>query len=275
MVEIFLWKKYKMAYRRQVRVRKPRKLMKWRSYRGVTYPTGIVRYNKVARLSLKYPHRFTRYMQDITIMNDAATGNVCLADSLGAKYAVPSNGWNIGTPSGYGATLTSANGTKAFSAGYIVQFANIINSTEFQSLFDRYRIRGCKVQIIPMNNSARTYSSDSLGTCTIVRDYDDANLVSLENEVLEKEGSRTYRLSKPVSIYFKPRLTQGLMDNTGAIVPVGIKAGSNQWINMSNMNINHYGLKLYFNDVNVPASTGVSTIFKIRTKLYFECKDTQ
>lgn len=248
-----------MAYRRRyVKKRKPAYRRKpYRQYRR--RPT-----TSLAALKAR-THYFTRMLPDYHLWN-AGPGTVKFADTLG-------NG--ISPPSGYdlGATLASINGTSQFGLTYLTQFNQVLESNDFTELFDRYRICGVKFTILPMSNSARTNSVDSIGTISYVVDFDDNQMPSSEQDLMVKQGCKTKRLSKPVSIFYKPRLLAGVTDANGSIV--GDNPKKPGWLNMANPLINHYGLKMWFNDLNVNSPNTTNMIIKLRTKIYFKCKDTQ
>lgn len=210
-------------------------------------------------------HKFSRMLPDYHLYN-AGSQVVKWADTNGNSINVPT-GWN------YVGSTPGMNGTTKFGISYLSQFLQILDTSDFTSLFDRYRITGVKLTIIPMNNTARANSLDSIGTCSYVVDYDDNDVAGNENDILVKEGSKTKRLDKPFSIYYKPKTLSGVVDVDGNVV--GSAIARPQWLNMENPAVNHYGLKMFFNDVNVGAQQTSNMLIKLRTKLYFSCKDTQ
>lgn len=212
------------------------------------------------------PHKFTRYVDDVHLGNDAA-GNMVLYDTNGVLQGTSFAGYQVG-PTG-----TGVNGLVQY--GLVLQgvLGNILNHTDFTRLFDRYRIKGISVKIIPMSTVARTNSVDSIGELTYRVDYDDIAMPATQNDLLESELAHSVRLTKPISIFYKPRAKSVVIDELGNQVAVAL--GTNkQWLDCQNPFIPHFGLKMFFNDINRGSAT-VNSLFKLRTKFYFEMKDTQ
>lgn len=248
-----------MAYRRRY--------VKKRKYTGIRKRKTFRPRRKQSSLAAikARTHYFSRMLPDYHLFN-ASSGAIKFADT---------NGNGISPPSGYnlGATLASLNGTSQFGLTYLTQFNQVLEINDFTELFDRYQICGVKYTIIPMNNAARSNSLDSLGTMSYVVDYDDNNMPTSEQDLMVKQGCKTKRLAKPVSIYYRPKLLAGVVDSDGAITGDNPKRPG--WLNCANPLVNHYGLKMWFNDLNVGDPHTVNMILKVRTKVYFKCKDTQ
>lgn len=75
-------------------------------------------------------------------------GQELLVDGTGASFDTSADYYNIIVP--------SAGATVPFyvTAGMNFQFRDIANYQDFQNIYDEYRIKGVKIKIIPMSNTA-------------------------------------------------------------------------------------------------------------------------
>lgn len=109
--------------------------------------------------------------------------------------------------------------------------------------FDRYKINGIKIRVIPECNMALVSGSGSLPTMKVVYDYDDSFVPTVGD--IEVRRGKTHRLDKPFSIYLNPKIN-GLVYNTGVTSATSPKPAT--WINMNSLLVPHFGVKFMVRD---------------------------
>lgn len=132
-----------------------------------------------------------------------------------------------------GSTLTDVTGALQF------QLNSLPNYTEFTNLFDMYRINGVKVTLMPRGNSAEVGTNQGLVKLFSVIDYDDNIAPAALTEVLQYESLKTTNTSRDHKRYIKPKLSRVLYQ-PGAVNAYG---ASNGWIDCTNPQVPHYGMK--------------------------------
>lgn len=131
--------------------------------------------------------------------------------------------------------------------------SNVPNSSEFTSLYDQYKINAVKVSLIPRGNTAEitaasgasaVFQGQSVGVFSVI-DYDDTALLTSINEACQYQNMKMSRATRTHSRYLKPRFNlQGITNQgTGATGPTMNTRG---WIDCSQINVPHFGLKWAF-----------------------------
>lgn len=171
--------------------------------------------------------------------------------------------------------------TQQYSAnGYNFQFQDITNYTEFSSLFDRYKLYGVSIKMIPFTNDPNTGTASSVGgiNCLIhsAVDHDDSAAPTANEagiDVLRQYN--TYRVVNMAGRrVFKRfiRLNTLVAETNAAGTNVGnrvVRAGFND---MAYVTIPHYGFKWiaeFFSSSNVQ----VNYAMKFEFTYYFQCAD--
>lgn len=221
-------------------------------------------------------HYFTRMANDYIIGNAGVTGpaypgGTQLYNTAGSAVPTPSY-YNLGAPIG-AAMVTSQFG---FTMNF--QLAAVAAMPEFARLFSRYKIIKVVTTVMPMYNTNDALKSavnvGMLGTCTVAQDLTDDVPPNDENQLLETQGAKTYRLDKPFSFTVYPRLQTVAQDTAGNAVAAASMSKGNPWCDIITGNqLPHYGAKLWFNNVNLP-NNGSNIGWKLRHKYYFACCDT-
>lgn len=167
-----------------------------------------------------------------------------------------------------------------YKAGAIVtSFSQLVQSTDFSSLFDQYRIRKVVVTFQLITNPDAVYytnlNNTSSGNATnwypklwYIPDYDggvDETIASIK----ERQGVRC-RIMRPnstIRISYTPKcrvLTYSTSTSTG-YAPKNIK------VDMTDTNVEHYGLKYVVDTNQIDPIDAVPFKFIIEQKLYFTC----
>lgn len=208
---------------------------------------------------------FKRQAPAFELTNTATQGIVATSDS---------NQIGLQTPV-FESALTGGGSPYRFGAVSYFKLSNVLQNTDFTALYDRYKINAIKVKIIPLSTMANVNGQGVVPTMVYHTDYDDALTPTSDETVRVKAGAKEVRLDKPVSIYFKPKIADAILGaSAGTAYSVPKKA---PYINMSYPDVPHYGLKMYFRDVNLSSSTGTSTntCFRFETTYYMSCRDPQ
>lgn len=126
----------------------------------------------------------------------------------------------------FGAWAWATTTTNDFWRYQTMTLSNLPSVAEFTSIFDEYKVNGVKFTYRP-NYDGITMSTaatlplaymhvckDPASTLVPAGIYSSANL----NTFLENSGVRTYNLNKPVSVYYKPRISEGVLGGGTASV---------------------------------------------------------
>lgn len=212
-------------------------------------------------------YKFSRFGVNCTIDGGAAgAGTVAMATTA--------SGWALGAPG------LDANGTYQFGGAMQFQMDQMLEYADYVQLFDKYKIKGVKVTIIPLGQPSTNATTVGLAntnyaTIAIAVDNDDASLPTSWNQIAVKQDCKIKRLSKPVSVYIRnPKIAQQIYDGaTSAYSPtVG-------WIDSNYPSVPHYGLKFFIRECPLPAyptgGNGANVMFRVVTKFYLATKDPQ
>lgn len=214
-------------------------------------------------------HFFKRCAASYTISNTSATqGGLNVSDT--AQLGVSSTTFEPGVYGG--------GGLYNFGAVGYFKLDNVLEKTDLTSLYDRYKINGIKWKIIPCSNMASVNGQGLVPSFVYHVDYDDDNTPTTDASVRVKAGAKELRLDRTRSIYFKPKVAQmlaGSSINPGATTGYSVPQAA-PWINSTYSGVPHYGLKMFFRNVNLmPGSGNINTQFRIETTYYLACKDPQ
>jgi len=224
---------------------------------------GKRRWGRKPRASVT--HLFKRCTSAFELTNTASAGIAAVTDG---------NQMGLQTPV-FESALTGGGSPYRFGAVSYFRLSNVLQSGDLTALYDRYKITGIKFKIIPLSNMAGVNSQSVLPTMVYHTDYDDSITPTSDADVRVKAGAREVRLDKPVTIFIKPKIADAILGASAGTAYSVPKAAP--YINMSYPDVPHYGLKMYFRNVNLSSSTGASlnTCFRFETTYYIACKDPQ
>lgn len=152
-----------------------------------------------------------------------------------------------------------------------VTFNQLINSTEFTSLYDQYRINYVVDKYwLKIDPSAQAAASASFPKMYICRDLDDGAVPANLNELRERNNCvvKVMNPNRPVVYKFKPNVLD-------SIYRTGITDGSSTpkwkvWIDCSLPDLSHYGYKYAIDDL-----TNTNYRVTIERTIYFSCKNVR
>lgn len=237
--------------------------------------------------------------QRIRRMRMSRTGAMSVTRNCRTFYIGPGGGGGLaGTIQTAGATTLWSFGAPVASGGilpglYDVPFAkafqlnDLINFTDFQTMFDQYKIKRCVITA-RITALADTFAQGAtqpvtagslLANPTLMwyNDMDD-NAVPGVDDVRERMGVRMKQLipGKTVRMSVSPRCDLPIYTAAGALTQAAVgKAG--QWLDTAVSNLPHYGIKGCITQLDLRATAGSLPGYQIsfETKYYLTLKDVR
>lgn len=175
-------------------------------------------------------------------------------------------------------TLNANGAWAALNFGF--KLDNLVNYTEFTSLFNQYRINAVKVTLLPYYDSNDMSNINPDGGTGVGRpanpilwtvcEDDGTTTVVNQNAVMQNSKARLVRRPmSPFSIYFKPKF-QTSVGNIGTTVSAHPMRG---WLDTQNFAVMHYGISVAG---YIPAASSTSTPplnYKVFIKYYLQFKE--
>jgi len=189
-------------------------------------------------------------------------------------------------------TALEINSTTATGAGYALsfKFSDLINSSEFTALYDRYMITKVEMYFQMINvpdsywsTNPTTYDMNTVPTVQgrsnwypkmwYCPDYDDTTTPSLDDI---KQYARTrcavMEPNKRVKVVLRPAI---LSQDYRTAVTTAYSPTWNTWVDMNQTDVPHYGLKLVLDPNGVSPQSGFPIKFNAEYKFHFTCKDVR
>lgn len=158
---------------------------------------------------------------------------------------------------------------------YAPTMASLTQIAAFQEIFDVYRIKKIVFHFEPnftsndVNGASGTpnIANPMVGRyIRVVKDYDDANALSGENDYFEYSNMKSYEFfRKRFNVTLYPKIKT---DMNG----VNDLSVSPTWIDFDNINVPHYGIKVFFPQTNMPLSY---ELYNLLITIHFECKNVR
>lgn len=169
-----------------------------------------------------------------------------------------------------------AGGAAATGYGYSFALNNLPNHDDFTRLYDQYRIKAIKWQLIPKQGIATVYTPAVVpGQVAImpkiysVVDYDNATAPGSLGEVLQYENVKFTRANQTHTRYFKPAVADEVFASG---ITTGYGMNQNKWMDCNSDQVEHYGLRVW-----VEGSTASTPRwdFDVLCKFYMEFKNVR
>lgn len=160
-------------------------------------------------------------------------------------------------------TPAAETGTATYAVPFACQFKlnHILGVSEFTSLYDQYKIMGCRVKMIPLSNVAQVQNTASLPTLVTVRDYDDAVVPSSTtagvNEIYQRQDCRERRFGSTVQLGIRPRVAAQVYNSVTTSGYSNVKA---PWLDINSPAVPHYGIKGFIRNLNLSATSATTAI---------------
>ena len=149
------------------------------------------------------------------------------------------------------------------------RLSDIAKIAPYTQIFDQYRINSIKVVITSLANQASVNGTSILPTMYCAVDYDGAAIPSNTYEVKSKAGSKVWKVGNKTktswSVSFKPKVALGVLDQNSALTGSAMPQTRSMWLDLAATKIDHYGVKLWFENVYLPTGVATQTGFQIET----------
>jgi len=175
----------------------------------------------------------------------------------------------------FGVVVTTPGQAFTVGAIYVEPGTDIPGWSEFQALYDSYKINAMKVFFIPLSNvsissSAAGLVSTNEGTyfyrflsCI---DYNDRSNPATLNAIREYDNCKVTSNNRIHKRYFKPNFT---VDVENDDFPGTMANRYKPWLNTAAQTVEHYGLKYGFEHANLTSS---HSLYRIEIKVYLSFK---
>lgn len=217
--------------------------------------------------------KVTRKMQQIQVYNSQTTmGNINISGTWpGAAPIV------LGTPT---LSTTGLTGYYDVVGSCSVSLNQLLNYTEFTTLFDKYKINWVRMRIYAGGNVASINGKGLLPSLVWSIDEDDAVLTGLTvDQIREKMGSKERQFpqdGRPISIFWKPRIAVTDAFGGNSTTASGLSVKKADYVNATYAGLPHYGVKFALRDVNLDTTVnGVYTNFRFDMTLNVSLRDVQ
>lgn len=152
------------------------------------------------------------------------------------------------------------------------------NYTEFENLYDQFKITGVRMTFTYSNNvsnlSSNTGSTVAGANVALpflywCYDIDDNSLPSNLNEMRQYESCKSRRLDRPVKVWVKPRyLTMAYASAISTAYTVG---DPKRWIDIANHETPHYGVKFCLDPIFTVSDNAIGML-RCEMKFYLLCR---
>lgn len=236
------------------------------AYRGKRAPM----YKSVAGSS----HLFKRLGLPIEIRNQGTTPPTMSIGGLGFQIGVAAAGSNLFTSD--------------FGIGGNFRLQDTLNFSEFQNLYDRYKIVGVKLKFMYQYATAQDQQNWNTGSPPVVPlpiidyayDADDSKIPTSRTEVQQKGYCKTRILTanSPWKTYYTPRVDKSVF--ASSLTNPAYTSEKACWIDCQNADVEHYGFKAWisswpFDPAIFPAQQFHSGLLTIQPVYYIALKGTQ
>jgi hypothetical protein len=157
------------------------------------------------------------------------------------------------------------------NGGLEFALTDVLESTDFQSMFDNYKITTVVIRAILCNFSAAT--ENIWPTIWYCPDYDDSIPPSLTS-LRVKQGAKHFTFGpdkRTCRIALKPRVAVQI--NNG--MTTAYESAKPGWLDMAYPSIPHWGLKFYMTDLYMPGTSAYAPLIRWEATYYVKCKYPQ
>lgn len=167
-----------------------------------------------------------------------------------------------------------------FALGRVIGFVNggftyapvVPNASEFQALFDYYRIKSVKMQLFFSKNVSDMGGTGNatigLPVLIIANDFDDIQETMTLSDMLQRVGARHVQFENSgvsgITHYIKPKPSTVVVQTD---VSTGVQSTSNagvtfgtQWLDCASSNIVHNGIKVFYDNQGLTTSVTLGNI---------------
>lgn len=169
----------------------------------------------------------------------------------------------------YRANFFSAAPGTGQGLGINFQLNNLVNASEFTSLYDQYCIKAIKIEFIPRCTEATPNNPNLIGNLWTVIDRDDSTAPSNLDTLVQYQNLKRTQMTQVHTRYFVPSCKDTIFA-TGSTQTYG--EIQNKWIDCGSPDAEHYGIKLWSDGL----PTGAPAIsYDVSTKFYLAFKNVR
>lgn len=247
--------------RRKLNRRKPRRPVPYTGKRAAMVRAGMV-HKSIPSVS----HVFKRKCGPVQITNSGSTA---------PQITTTCNGWQIG---GFSASAFGTTTQFGLSANF--QLQDVIESTDFTQLFDRYKIVGIKLKFMYQQTTSANSGvvSNVHPIMDMSFDGDDSDLPVSQTAVQVKGFSKTHLLNsnRPFKTYWTPRVDK-VVYTSG--ISTAYTSERSCWLDCNSPQVQHYGMKAWITswpfDTNLIGTQPAYGELTIQPTYYIAFKDSQ
>lgn len=223
-------------------------------------------YKSLDPYSPALPHCFKRDLQDGILFTNGAL-SVAVKDATGAVPTWLSLGALVADQGGVASTAQ-------FGLTISPKLTDVINSTEFTNLFERYQIVKMTVKVQSLMGDS--YNSVASATPYIywVNDQTDATPPVSCAVIQQFPGVKDSVVTCESSIYMTcfPQPATILFNGVGSVGYGTANGHAPQWLETASPSIPHYGLKMYVRNW-IASGANLGNALRIQPTLYFKLKE--
>ena len=173
-----------------------------------------------------------------------------------------------------------------YNLGLVFKLEDVKGVADFADLYDRYKLTTCILRFKLVNNPDTTWVLNTANPANATAnptnwfpklwycpDYDDNTAETLA-ELKERAKTKcvVLRPNKIVKIVVKPAVT---VQTYRTATSTGYAPTWNQWIDMANRDVPHYGLKFVVDCCGIDPNDTYPFKLEIDRQYYFTCKDVR
>lgn len=244
----------------------------YRKSRNLKYRRRQIAHKFALKKPLKNMYVFKRLGQVIRIAhyNTAPTPQQFTVEDAGNQLI----SWGIGSVVAGKIDFAAESMPGTFQNGVAMAFrlSSLPSYTEFTPLFDRYKILGVKLTFMYQVNEFAAGGSPIAPTILYSSDNDDAIAPTyLGMRQRQNVKQKVLGISKPFSIYLRP--SKVVATSSGSASTLNSLIDKKSWINTADSDVNHFGFKMWLN--NVYSTAGSNLQLEIKPTYYLAFKDPQ
>lgn len=160
---------------------------------------------------------------------------------------------------------------------YQFSLSNVVNPSDFTSLYDMYKINKITLHLEPTRTSTGLISNTGSLHYTnkklrIVHDYNDGDLLTQEDDYLEYSNCKSYSALRNIVITLYPKLNNKIEDVNDGDAFTSVNSNK-VWLRTASTTVPHFGLKVF-----IPAeisNVNEAPLFKVRAKFHISLKNSK
>jgi len=178
-------------------------------------------------------------------------------------------------PNNAGPSIITETGSDQ-NLAYTFMLDNVVNPTDFTNLYDSYRINKVQLMLEPAYDQSAQVNNlnPAVKKIRVVHDYNDANILSQEDDYLEYANCKSYSpwSRRGIKITLYPKVNNTIEDQGGNNAFTFMNS-NRLWLNIANDQVPHFGIKIFIPGGLSTAETGL--LFRVRAKFWLSMKSSK